>query len=134
MFVVFLSALTHIVRFFYCTIFFALDPFLLHDFCLEFAMKNVACVNGTIEITLEQIQCDIVANLQCQNCSEFTLCVSRHLESWAPASSCTNFKLAWKTATLLTLATAKHCSDSTLLCIGNQHLFLQHHATIFLWW
>ena len=33
--------------------FFALDPFLSRDFCLEFATKNAACVNGTIEITLE---------------------------------------------------------------------------------
>ena len=56
------TALTHIVRFFYRAIFFALDHFLLHDFCLEFATKNAACVNGTIEITLEQIQHDIVAN------------------------------------------------------------------------
>ena len=54
------------------------------------------------------------------------------LESWAPASSLTTFKLAWKTATLLALVTAKHCSDLTLLCIDNQHLFLQHHAAIFI--
>ena len=30
-------------------------------------MKNASCVNGTIEITLEQIQHNIVMNLQCQN-------------------------------------------------------------------
>ena len=54
------------------------------------------------------------------------------LESWAPASSHTTFKLAWKTATLLALVTAKCCFDLTLLCIGNQHLFLQHHAAIFI--
>ena len=54
------------------------------------------------------------------------------LESWAPASSLTTFKLAWKTATLLALVTAKHCSDLTLLCIDNQHLFLQHNAAIFI--
>ena len=53
------------------------------------------------------------------------------LESWAPASSLTTFKLAWKTATLLALVTAKHCSDLTLLCVDNQHLFLHHHAAIF---
>ena len=41
------------------------------------------------------------------------------LESWAPASTFTTFKLAWKTATLLVLVTAKHCSDLTLLCIDN---------------
>ena len=53
------------------------------------------------------------------------------LESWAPASSLTTFKLAWKTATLLALVTAKHCSDLTLLCVDKQHLFLQHNAAIF---
>ena len=54
------------------------------------------------------------------------------LESWAPTSSLTTFKLAWKTATLLVLVTAKHCSDLTLLCVDNQHLFLQHNAAIFI--
>ena len=58
-------------------------------------------------------------------------CLLSLLESWAPASSLTIFKLAWKTATLLALVTAKHCSDLTLLCVYNQHLFLQHHAAIF---
>ena len=53
------------------------------------------------------------------------------LESWSPASSLTTFKLAWKTATLLALVTAEHCSDLTLLCVDNQHLFLQHNAAIF---
>ena len=50
-------------------------------------------------------------------------CLLSLLESWAPASSLTTFKLAWKTATLLALVTAKHCSDLTLLCVDNQHLF-----------
>ena len=54
------------------------------------------------------------------------------LESWVPASSLTTFKLAWKTATLLVLVTVKHCSDLTLLCMDNKHLFLQHHAAIFI--
>ena len=54
------------------------------------------------------------------------------LESWALASSLTTFTLAWKTATLLALVTAKQCSDLALLCIDNQHLFLQHHAAIFI--
>ena len=54
------------------------------------------------------------------------------LESWATASSLTAFKLTWKTATLLVLVTAKHCFDLTLLCIDNQHLFLQHNAAIFI--
>ena len=53
------------------------------------------------------------------------------LESCTPVSSLTTFKLAWKTATLLALVTAKHCSDLILLCVGNQHPFLQHHAAIF---
>ena len=53
------------------------------------------------------------------------------LESWALASSLTTFKLAWKTATVLALVTVKRCSDLILLCIDNQHLFLQHHAAIF---
>ena len=52
------------------------------------------------------------------------------LESWAPASSLTTFKLAWKTATFLVLVIAKCCSDLTLLCIDYQQLFLKCHATI----
>ena len=59
-------------------------------------------------------------------------CLLSLLESWAPASSLTTFKLAWKTATLLSLVTAKHCSDLTLLCIDNQHLCLQCNAAIFI--
>ena len=53
-------------------------------------------------------------------------------KSLAPTSSLTTLKLAWKTATLSALVTAKHCSDLTLLCIDNWHLFLQHHAAIFI--
>ena len=53
------------------------------------------------------------------------------LESWAP-TSLTTFKLAWKTATFLALVTAKDCSDLTLLCVDNQHLFLQCNAAIFI--
>ena len=59
-------------------------------------------------------------------------CLLSLLESWAPASSLTTFKLAWKTATLLALVTAKCCSDLTLLCVDNQHLFLQLHGAIFI--
>ena len=44
------------------------------------------------------------------------------MDSWASASSLTNFKLAWKTVTFLALVTEKHF-DSTLLWIQNQHLF-----------
>ena len=54
------------------------------------------------------------------------------LESWVPTSSLTTFMLAWKTATLLALVTAKHCSDLTLLCVGNQHRFLQCNSAIFI--
>ena len=50
------------------------------------------------------------------------------LESWAPPSSLTTFKLAWKTSTLIALVTAKHCSDLTLLCIDNQHGKMDHPA------
>ena len=57
-------------------------------------------------------------------------CLLSLLESWEPVSSLTTFKLAWKTATLLALVTAKNCSDLTLLYVDNQHLFLQHHAAI----
>ena len=53
------------------------------------------------------------------------------IESWLPASSLTNFELAWKTATLLAFVTANNCYDLTLLCIYNQHIFLHHYAAIF---
>ena len=43
--------------------------------------KNAACVNGTIEITLERIQHDIAMNSRRQNRREFALCVSRPLPS-----------------------------------------------------
>ena len=59
-------------------------------------------------------------------------CLLSLLESWSPACTLTTFKLAWKTATLLARVTAKHCSDLTLLCIDNQHLFIQHHTAIFI--
>ena len=42
-------------------------------------------------------------------------CLLSTLESWAPTSSLTTFKLAWKTATLLALVTAKCCSDFNLI-------------------
>ena len=54
------------------------------------------------------------------------------MERWAFASSLTTFMLAWKTATLFALVIAKHCSDLTLLCFDNQHLFLQHNVAIFI--
>ena len=57
-------------------------------------------------------------------------CLLSLLESWALTSSLTAFKLAWKSATLLALVTVKCCSDLTLLCIVNRHLFLWCHAAI----
>ena len=45
------------------------------------------------------------------------------LEGWGPASALTTFKLVWKTATLLALVTARHCSDLTLLCVENSTFF-----------
>ena len=54
------------------------------------------------------------------------------LESWSLVSSLTTFRLAWKTATLLALFTAKHCYDLTLLYIDNQHIFLQSNALNFI--
>ena len=57
-----LSALTHIRRIrhdFFTAWFFCSRPLFIAQF---FTTKNAACVNGTIEITLEQIQCDIVTS------------------------------------------------------------------------
>ena len=54
------------------------------------------------------------------------------LENCPPAFSLTTFKFAGRTATLLVLVTAKHCSDLTLLCIDNHHLFLKYFAAIFI--
>ena len=48
-----------------------------------------------------------------------------------PSPYFTKFELDWKIATLLALVTNKHCSHLTLLCIDNQHLFLQHNAATF---
>ena len=53
------------------------------------------------------------------------------LGGWDPTSSPTNFKLTWKTATLLILVIANYFSDLTLLHIDNQHLFLQNHTAFF---
>ena len=59
-------------------------------------------------------------------------CLLSLLESWALSFSLSTFKLAWMTATLLVLVTAKHFSDLTLLHIDNHYLFLQHYAAIFI--
>ena len=54
------------------------------------------------------------------------------LESLTTASSLSTFKHTWKRATLLVLVMVKFCSDLTYLHLDNQHLFLQHHAFIFI--
>ena len=59
-------------------------------------------------------------------------CLLSLLESWVPTSSLSTFNLAWKTATLLALVTAKCFSHLTFLCINNLHLFIQHHAAVFI--
>ena len=58
-------------------------------------------------------------------------CLLSLLDSWTPASSLSNFKLAGKTSTLLAVVTAKCCSNLTLLHFDNQYLFVQHYTTIF---
>ena len=58
-------------------------------------------------------------------------CFLLMLQSLAPASSLTNFKLPWIVATLVALVATKH-SDLSLLCIDNQNCFLQHCASIFI--
>ena len=59
-------------------------------------------------------------------------CLFFSLENGHQLLLLTTFKLAWKTAALLALVNAKCYFDLTLLCIDNQHLFLQHHAAIFI--
>ena len=51
------------------------------------------------------------------------------LESWAPASSLTTFKLTWKTATLLALVTA---SIVLIYVLATSTFFLQHNTAIFI--
>ena len=51
---------------------------------------------------------------------------------WCQTSYLANFELTWKMAISLALVMAKHCSDLALLHIDIQHLFLQHHAAIFI--
>ena len=50
-------------------------------------------------------------------------CLLSLLESWASASALTTFKLGWKTATLLALVTAKHCSDLTFYVLITSTFF-----------
>ena len=69
----------------------------------------------------------------CKHCDPWDVeCLLSLLDTWAPASSFTTFKFAWKTAALLALVTAKCCSDLNLSCSDNQHIFLQPNAGIFI--
>ena len=124
-----------------------LANFLLHLFQVGLAWHTIGIYHSAISAFLEPHCIHKASNhpvisklmhhfyLQCPSCKQFDPWYVEHLvsllESWAPVSSLTTFKLAWKTATLLALVTAKHCSDLTILCVDNQHLFLQCHAAIF---
>ena len=126
-----------------------LDNFLLHLFQVGLAWCSFGIYLSAISAFLEPHQLHKASNhpvisklmchfyLQCPpSCKQFdpwdVECLLSLLESWAPASSLTIFKLAWKTATLLALVTAEYCSDLTLLCVDNQHLFLQCNTAIFI--
>ena len=126
-----------------------LANFLLYLFQVGLALHTIGIYHSAISTFLEPHHLHRASNhpiisklmphfyFQCPpSCKCFAPWDVEHLlsllESWAPASSLTTFKLAWKTATLLALVTVKHCSVSTLLCIDYQHLFLQHHGAIFI--
>ena len=128
-----------------------LANFLLHLFQVGLAWHTIGIYNSAISAFLEPHQIHKVSNhpvISKLTCHFYLQHPPSHkpfdpwdvehllylLESWAPTSSLTAFKLAWKTATLLTFVTGKHCSDLTLLCVDNQHLFLQHNAAIFIPW
>ena len=51
---------------------------------------------------------------------------------WHPLLFSLLLNLLGRLLLLLALVSAKHCSDFTLLCIDNQHLFLQHYAAVFI--
>ena len=124
-----------------------LANFLLHLFQVGLAWRTIGIYRSAISAFLEphiihkaSSHPDIL-KLMCYfylqhppSCKQFDPWDVEHLlsllESWAPTFSLTTFKLAWKTATLLALVTAKHCSDLTLLCVDNQTLFLQCNAAI----
>ena len=125
-----------------------LANFLLHLFQVGLAWHTIGIYHSAISAFLEPYHIHKASNhpvISKLMCHFYLQCPPSHkqfdpwdvecllslLESWAPASSLTTFKLAWKTATLLALVTAKRCSDLTLLCVDNQHLFLQHYAAIF---
>ena len=119
-----------------------LANFLLHVFQVGLAWCNIGIYHSAMSAFLDPHQLHKASNhpiiaklmhhfyLQCPPSHKcFDPWDVEHLlslgESWAPASSLTTFKLAWKTATLLVLVTAKCCSDLTLSCIDNQHFFLR---------
>ena len=125
-----------------------LANFLLHLFQVGLAWHTIAIYHSAISAFLEPHHIHKASNhpvilklmhhfyLQHPtSCKQFdpwdVECLLSLLESWAPASSLTTFKLAWKTASLLAFVTAKCCSDLTLLYVDNQHLFHQCNAAIF---
>ena len=118
-----------------------LANFLLHLFQVGLAWHTIGIYDSAISAFLESHQIHkasnhpVISKLMCHfylqsspSYKHFDPWDVEHLlsllESWAPASSLTTFKLAWKTATLLALVTAKQCSNLTLLCIDCQHPFL----------
>ena len=126
-----------------------LAHFLLHLSQVDLARHSIGIYHSAISTFLEPHHLHKVSNhpaISKLMCHFYLQCPPSHknvdpwdvdhllclLESWVPASSLTTFKLPWKTVTLLALVTVKHCFDLTLLCIDNQHLFLQHHAAIFI--
>ena len=96
-------------------------------------MGRLVCLTGCIKQYHKAPNQPVISKLmyhfylQHTPCKCFDPCNVEHLlsllESLAPVPSLTTLKLVWKTATLLALVPAKHCSDLTLLCIDNQHLF-----------
>ena len=103
--------------------------FLLYLFQVGLAWHTIGIYHSAISAILELHHIHKASNLISKLMHHFYLqcppshkwfdpwdveCLLSLLESWAPASSLTTFKLAWKTATLLALVTVKHCSDLTL--------------------
>ena len=126
-----------------------LANFLLHLFQVGLAWHTIGIYHSAISAFLESHQIHKASNhpvILKLMCHFYLQCPPSHkhfdpwdvehllslLEIWATDSSLTTFKLAWKTATLLALVTAKCCSDLTLLCIDNQHLFLQCNVAIYI--
>ena len=125
-----------------------LANFLVHLFQVGLAWHTIGIYHSAISTFLESHHLHKASNhpaisklmchfyIQCPTWKHFDPWDVEYLlsllESWAPASSLTAFKHAWKITTLLAHVTVKCCSDLTLLCIGTQYLFLQHHAAVFI--